>query len=423
MMQRKITLFFVALFLIFSIAPLAAQNAAPPSTSALSTFASNFAQKLSLLAADTNVTFEQVKPFFAVFFEQYRQKVQLQRRSKPETRYLFVVTTDGLRWQEVFGGADSSLLYNPDYTPDPEGLAVQFQAETPEARRARLMPFLWSVVQQNGQIYGNRRCGNFVNVANNKWFSYPGYNELFTGNPDDSRIIANIKLSNPNTNVLEFLHQKRGFRNKVAAFSTWDVFPYILNEKRAGFTVSSGSENKTERPGDSIPDAATWAAARKYARQRHPKVLFVGLDDTDHFAHDGRYDKYLQAAHRVDTWLSELWNFIQSDRKYRNRTTLIITTDHGRGDKLKKEWREHNARVEGSDEIWFAVIGPDTPPLGEVRAPMQLWQKQLAQTMAGLLGHTFQCEHPVAPRIESVFRSHTDHILPAATLGAGAVVR
>jgi len=51
------------------------------------------------------------------------------------------------------------------------------------------------------------------------------------------------------------------------------------------------------------------------------------------------------------------------------------------------------------------VDKPDTPADGEMCQPMQVWQKQFAQTIAGLSGYTFTCEHKIAPRIESVFKS------------------
>ena len=40
------------------------------------------------------------------------------------------------------------------------------------------MPFLWSVIARQGQIYGNRDKGSPAKVANGKNFSYPGYNEF-----------------------------------------------------------------------------------------------------------------------------------------------------------------------------------------------------------------------------------------------------
>ncbi|SVB53495.1 uncharacterized protein METZ01_LOCUS206349, partial [marine metagenome] len=62
------------------------------------------------------------------------------------------------------------------------------------------------------------------------------------------------------------------------------------------------------------------------------------------------------------------------------------TTDHGRGTQPKEAWKDHGARIGGSDEIWFAVIGPDTTPVGEVKSSGQYYQTQFAKTVAAFLG-------------------------------------
>ena len=111
---------------------------------------------------------------------------------------------------------------------------------------------------------------------------------------------------------------------------------------------------------------------------------------------------YLDAAQETDLWLAELWQFLQQDPVYRGRTTLLITTDHGRGE--SRQWREHSRHIPGSDQVWLAAIGPDIPTLGEVALPMQIYQQQVAQTIAQLVGCTFLTDHSVAPAISSIFK-------------------
>lgn len=113
--------------------------------------------------------------FYSISFAQSRK-----------TENLVIVTLDGIRWQEVFGGLDSSLLYNSKYTRDTAQLKEKYWAVDISERRRRLFPFLWGTIVQSGQIYGNRHHNNFMNVANPYQFSYPGYNEIFTGYPDTS---------------------------------------------------------------------------------------------------------------------------------------------------------------------------------------------------------------------------------------------
>ena len=82
-----------------------------------------------------------------------------------------------------------------------------------------------------------------------------------------------------------------------------------------------------------------------------------------------------------------------------NKTTLIITTDHGRG-KRSSKWTEHDVLVRGSGDAWLAIIGPDTKPAGEMQLPQQLYQKQLASTISKFLGYNFTGNHPVAKSID-----------------------
>ena len=102
--------------------------------------------------------------------------------------------------------------------------------------------------------------------------------------------------------------------------------------------------------------------------------------------------------------LADIWGYIQSSPKYKNKTTLIVACDHGRGDKNKDEWRDHGATIEDAGQIWIAAIGPDTAPLGEIKTPGLLYQKQLAATFSALLALTFSAEHPVAIPIESIYK-------------------
>ena len=339
-------------------------------------------------------------------------------RAQTKTKNIVLVTLDGLRWQEIFDGADSTLLKNKNYTRDYEGTSSVFWNANSDQRRKLLFPFLWNVVAQNGQLHGNRKAGNKVNVANPYQFSYPGYNEILTGFPDNT-VNSNDKIRNKNTTVLEFLNHQKNFKGKVAVFSSWDAFPYIINEPRSGVYVNSDLDTLnfknqnlqlindfqvlSPRPIGVRPDIITYMAAREYFKAYRPKVLYIAFDETDDLAHAGEYDQYLKSAHAEDAMLADIWNIIQADPQYRNTTTLIITCDHGRGDLIKDQWRDHGENVKDSGETWLAVIGPDTKPLGEVKTTGQLYQKQYAATIAALLGLKFTAEHPVAEPIDDIY--------------------
>jgi hypothetical protein len=96
----------------------------------------------------------------------------------------------------------------------------------------------------------------------------------------------------------------------------------------------------------------------------------------------------LRSAHAVDSYLRELWSTLQSMPEYRGTTTMIVTTDHGRGS-TGTAWRDHGERVDGAENVWIAAIGPDTPAKGERANVERVTQSQIAGTVAALLGQTY----------------------------------
>ncbi len=333
---------------------------------------------------------------------------------------IIIITTDGLRWQEIFSGMDSAIANNPKFNQgDSAEIFKKYWSDNPVDRRKKIMPFLWGTIQNNGQIYGNRNLNNKVDNANPYWFSYPGYNEIFTGYPDTA-INSNSYPPNPHTTLLEFLNKQTKYKNKVAAFGAWNAFDRILNEERGKFPVYSAFDltggakptanekiinamlKDSYKPFDEEEclDVFTHYAALNYLQTKKPKVLYISYGETDEWAHSGRYKDYLNAANMVDKWIQDIWNYVQSNPFYKNKTAIFITTDHGRGDAIKKEWTSHGSDIKDAYQIWFAVMGPGIKPRGEIRTAEQLYQKQFAQTMAALLGLNFVCEHPVAEKIE-----------------------
>lgn len=323
---------------------------------------------------------------------------------------VILVTLDGFRWQEIFTGADSSMLKQQEFLTD-GALRDKFWRDDLAERRKALLPFFWTTIAAHGQLYGNRTIGSLANVTNHMWFSYPGYNELLTGAADDEHITSNDKFYNPNTTVLEFLNKKPGFGGKVAAFTSWDCFSYIINDKRSGVFVSAGQMEAegqlTERErminelmssvpnplGDEVRlDAFTFYYGLEYLKKNKPRVMYISFDETDDFAHGGEYAAYLNSAHMADRFIGELWRYLQSDPQYKDKTTLLITCDHGRGDNAES-WRHHGTDVAGSDQIWIAALGPEISALGE-GTPGQVYQKQVAATLALLVDQELKTQNP-----------------------------
>lgn len=331
-------------------------------------------------------------------------------RAQSTATHVVVITLDGLRWQEFFTGADRAY-FKRDKAGSAGEAEKRYWRATPEERRAALMPFVWKTIATGGQVFGAPEAGSLSHVTNGLWFSYPGYNELLTGIADP-RIDSNKKFPNPNVNVFEWLNGRPGFAGRVAAFGSWDVLPYILNVERSRLPVGTGwmpvpspatpAEHAINDAANDLPryweygalDAPFVAAALDHLRTKSPRALYILLGETDEFAHEGRYDLYLDAARRADRFIERVWNTLQSMPDYKDKTALLLTTDHGRGAK-PKDWQKHGRDVPAAERTWMAMMGPGIAPLG-VRKGVTVTTAQFAATVASVVGEDFRQAVPAA---------------------------
>jgi hypothetical protein len=331
----------------------------------------------------------------------------------PQTRNIFLITTDGMRPQEIFNGAEEALLVKENCDGSDRKVAALrhdfYPAKsTTEERRRLLMPFLAEFAEK-GQLFGNRAKGGDVHVTNTRHFSYPGYSEILTGIADP-RIDSNDKVYNPNVTVLDWLNRRPAFAGKVAAFGSWDLFPFIINQPRAGIPVHAGwdiVDGNDPKHAEILPmlrnlfrqwdgvtyDAITFHFAMDYIRENQPRVFYLSFGETDDWAHGRRYDLHLRSAHNFDSYLRQLWDYVQSTPGYKDNTTFVISTDHGRGTGPDL-WKDHGSTNPGSNYIWLAVRGPDTAPKGD-RDNRTVTQNQIAATVAAFLGEDYHGAFPL----------------------------
>jgi|CXWL01.1.fsa_nt_gi hypothetical protein len=266
-------------------------------------------------------------------------------------RSLILVTIDGYRWQELFRGADPTLVTDERYRAR--------YVDVPDRAQA-LTPFLLSFAQA-GALIGNRDAGSCARVSNEFWFSYPGYAEMLAGRPNP-RVRYNAAIPNDDVTVLERLINRPEFAGQVRVYAEWNVVPSILNVERSHIPVFNPADESADH------DPQVIQAARDVFADL-PRVTWIALGDTDNRAHEGEYERYLAAATAADDFLRELWQAIESNPRTAGRTTLIVTADHGRGDAENDRWRGHGSgrwrsvvvpglRHEGSEAIFMAARGP-----------------------------------------------------------------
>ena len=342
---------------------------------------------------------------------------------------ILLVTLDGLRWQELFTGIDESLLNSEEFTKSEDALRKDYWDDIPERRAPKLMPFMHGTVFKQGAFVGDLRHGSCAEVSNRKNFSYPGYSEILTGVVDHS-IDSNDKVPNANKSFIELLRDSgnKDRFNSAAAFTSWDVFPSILNVERSGLYVNAfgplnviANEKEqriqsfyfdTPQPWTNVRnDVFTHRYALEYLEREQPDVLFISYGETDDFAHDGKYHEYIWAANRTDRFIGEIWATLQRLDAYRDNTTLFITTDHGRGQLPLESWQHHSPTapehaeqdsliryaqgIAGEEAVWMAAIGPDINTRGAIITPNGcLTSDRIAATLLHTLGIDFRSLNP-----------------------------
>jgi hypothetical protein len=342
-------------------------------------------------------------------------------------RNVVLITVDGLRNEELFGGIDERVLGSAEnsgieYESEIERVRAAYAGANPELSRSALMPFFWTELAPNGVVLGNESKGGGVRVTNRELFSAPGYIEILTGEPHHD-VVSNNLIRYPYPSFME--HAKEGLGlgyTDVATIGSWEGFALLSSSQPDLFFTNAGFEEvkpeyATERMlwlgeiqhdiislwPEGRSDAVGFGMAVETIRKFKPRVLYIAFGETDDWAHQRRYDRYLDYVHVFDSYLERLWTLLQSMDEYRDNTTLIITTDHGRPHD-PKEWVEHGAGMAGSEAIWIAMIGPDVPHRGEVVPASPVTQSDVAATALKALGLDYRQFNPkMGPPIPEAF--------------------
>jgi hypothetical protein len=340
------------------------------------------------------------------------------------TRNVILVTLDGLRIQEMFAGMDPIVSEKEEFSGIYDGDRARrlYWRETPGDRRRALLPFFWDRLAAQGIVLGNKEKGSRVMPRNPHLFSAPGYAEILTGQfqPD---VTTNDARRYAHRTVLEFVKDELKLSpREVAVIGGWEPFKMLASARPDAFFAYAGHEKlprdiATPRMAflddlqdqvmslweEGRSDAITFNLALEYLKSQKPRLLYIALGESDDWAHARRYDRLLDYIHVADGFLKTLWETLESIDAYRGRTTLIVTTDHGRG-VTGKDWVDHDEGVKGSEDIWIAVIGPDTPDRGEVAPHPTVHQADIAATLARFFGLDAARFNPNAgPPIEAAF--------------------
>jgi len=131
-------------------------------------------------------------------------------------------------------------------------------------------------------------------------------------------------------------------------------------------------------------DELTFFITREIMREFAPRLILVNFWDMD-VAHWGSYSLYLNAITRTDRLTGMLWEEVQANANYKDKTTLLVLPELGRdGDQnTANGFLNHRSGDPSCRNTWLLAMGTAVPP-GETERPVH--HVDVAATAAELLG-------------------------------------
>ena len=145
-------------------------------------------------------------------------------------------------------------------------------------------------------------------------------------------------------------------------------------------------------------DELTFFIAREVMREFAPRLLLVNFWDMD-VAHWGSYSLYLQAVTRTDRLVGMLWEEVQANPNYKDKTVMLVLPELGRdGDaNTANGFLNHRSGDASCRNMWLLALGAGR---GESDRPVR--HVDMAATACALLGvKPFEMEGAPIPEIKA----------------------
>jgi hypothetical protein len=271
---------------------------------------------------------------------------------------VILVTLDGVRPRDVLRGEDGGV-----------------GATTPGAP---LMPFFREHMMPRGTFLGSDTDPPAFRIGNPIGISLTGYHAILYG-----RMTACTTNDAPPPKGENLIRDAaRAFPGQVAVFSSWAEIVDCLRIDDPAVEVLRGPPNQRN-------DAETFRSAMARLRADPPRLMYMALDETDDAAHHRGYPTYGEILRRYDAYLAELVSEIDAQMAMGRRVTLIVTTDHGRGEGA--EWVEHRWNIQGTARAWLFAMGHGIAAQGHLIGAAQRTHFDIRPTVEHLLGLTPGC--------------------------------
>ncbi len=324
-----------------------------------------------------------------------------------------VVALDGARFREIFAGVDPELAGG--------ARAPGIGLESSE----QLMPNLHRLMSVEGAALGAPEHGPPISASGPDFVSLPGYAEIFTGRRTTGCGNNACQGTSP-LSVADQLGEPANGAWKSAVVTSWPDIAKVAAKsprvavsagKHAGATrwrfdrtdaVSTALRRAEAEPpwpgtGDFRRDRYTADLALAYLRAEQPNFLFVGLGETDEFAHQGNYTGYLEALREADRYVGELAATLAARARAGVRTALFVTADHGRA----ATFRDHGQPYPESARVWLVASGSAIEARGLVAAQAPRHLADIAPTLRALFGLPADRDQSAGfPLFELLGRSH-----------------
>jgi hypothetical protein len=313
-----------------------------------------------------------------------------------------LVVLDGVRWQDVFVGADPHLVSGP--------------APSAEA----LMPRLHALIAERGAAVGAPGRGPTITASGPNFVSLPGYTEILGGRRSHACRDNDCPATLEST---VFDQSTTAYAGQTAFFASWERLDRAASSRPRSFVLSAGrtriwqGEALTADPemhewldrgaaadpapgwGEFRPDRFTAALALRYLERKQPRLMFLGLGEPDEYAHRGDYAGYLGSLRAADAVLGDLVATLDRMGDRGAHTTVLVTADHGRG----HDWRHHGQEFAESGRVWLVAVGASIEGRGLVRTTRKHRLADVAPTIRQLLGLAPDVSEPAGAPIDELF--------------------
>ncbi len=236
-----------------------------------------------------------------------------------KTNHVVIVVLDGARYSETFG--DSFHTY---------------------------IPAMWNTLRPLGTIYTS-----YYN--NGRTQTNPGHASILSG---VWQYIANDGSEySKSPSIFEYYRKQRN----APAADCWvalgkNKLNVLANSTLSDYGSTYGASVRTSS--EEANDLLAYDNIRYVLTNHRSRITISNFPKIDIEGHAGSWENYLGGIKWADTLVASLWKFIQADSVLKNKTTMIVTNDHGRH---TTDFVNHGDGCDGCRHILLMILGPDTP--------------------------------------------------------------